>query len=367
MLQAKLKNAVLLMFVIVVLGWGGGAAWETQAKDHQEMPIGELTKMQPMPDLSGTWQGVGWGTVVLRPTKKGTFAGTYTDTYGADVGRIEVRWSTTARRYEGTWNEGKYRFGRVVLEAGKDGKGFTGVYLADPKCEYDPGVPSRANFRWSRPNSAPAPNDKPPLREEQEKTPQKAEKDLAGLLLLDSRSQQEQEKTPQKQDKEDFTAWGKEVGGLQAGLAFQPGEKRAYSHEDKVQIVVRVRNVGREPITIQYLRKGKALMGTSPVVTDSEGKPVPLDCSMTTLEKLRLEQVELAPGKEIEISELAFVLKPASESGNKAYFTLYGEGKVRLQYDRLVSADIDPIVSKLTTGKLELEIKPNAPPATDKK
>src|SRR5262249_60409478 len=43
----------------------------------------------------------------------------------------------------------------------------------------------------------------------------------------------------QKQEKETFTAWGKELsyrdvygasGGLQAGLGFRPGEKRAYSH-----------------------------------------------------------------------------------------------------------------------------------------
>lgn len=153
MLHAKLKNAVLLLFAIVLLGWGGGI-WQTQAKDSQATPLGELTEVQP--DLSGTWQGTSWGTVVLRPTKKGTFAGTYSDTWGVDVGRIVVQWSATAGRYEGIWYEGKYRSGRVVLEVGGPGEEITGTWSADLKCEQSPGVPGRASLRWSRPKAAPA-------------------------------------------------------------------------------------------------------------------------------------------------------------------------------------------------------------------
>jgi hypothetical protein len=103
-----------------------------------------------MPDFSGTWQGEGWGTVVLRTTNKGEFAGTYTDTFGKDVGRITVRWTTASRRYEGTWSEGNYRFGRIALEAAKDGATISGAYTTDPKCEHQPGVPSLASLRWSR-------------------------------------------------------------------------------------------------------------------------------------------------------------------------------------------------------------------------
>ena len=51
---------------------------------------------------------------------------------------------------------------------------------------------------------------------------------------------EEQGATPQKQkqepDKEGFTAWGKEVGGLQAGLGYHPGQKRAYSHGETVRL-----------------------------------------------------------------------------------------------------------------------------------
>ena len=35
---------------------------------------------------------------------------------------------------------------------------------------------------------------------------------------------------PKAQEKEPFTAWGKEVSGLQAGLGFKADEKRAYTH-----------------------------------------------------------------------------------------------------------------------------------------
>jgi len=73
----------------------------------------------------------------------------------------------------------------------------------------------------------------------------------------------------------------------------------------------------------------------------------------------------LAPGKEIELYELKFKLRPASESGNErfGFETLYGTGKFHVQYERFFGNSssgfikLDPTLSKLTTGKLELEIK----------
>ena len=64
-------------------------------------------------------------------------------------------------------------------------------------------------------------------------------------------------KPPEKpdQEKEPITAWGKEVGGLQAGLGFRPGERRAYHHGETVTLVVRVRNVGKETVKFQYIRQ----------------------------------------------------------------------------------------------------------------
>jgi hypothetical protein len=54
----------------------------------------------------------------------------------------------------------------------------------------------------------------------------------------------------QEKEKEGFTAWSNEVGGLQAGLGFHPGQKRADRHGETVKLVVRVRNVGKEQVQI---------------------------------------------------------------------------------------------------------------------
>jgi RNA polymerase sigma factor (sigma-70 family) len=178
----------------------------------------------------------------------------------------------------------------------------------------------------------------------------------SAVQIEDGAKKQPKQTDEQKDEKEAFTAWGKELGGLQAGLGYRPGEKRAYSHGETVKLVVRVRNVGKQEVKFQYFRK--FLMGISPVVTDSEGKPVPFDSGITAYGKPQPQKVYLAPGKEIEIYELEIKLRPLSESGNNGHSTLYGTGKFRVQYERLARADIDPILSKLATGKLELEINP---------
>src|SRR5262245_64225162 len=60
-------------------------------------------------------------------------------------------------------------------------------------------------------------------------------------------------KEAEKQEKETFTVWGKEVGGLQAGLGFRPGQKRAYRHGETATIVLRVRNVGKEAVEFKHI------------------------------------------------------------------------------------------------------------------
>src|SRR5262249_4701889 len=146
----------------------------------------------------------------------------------------------------------------------------------------------------------------------------------------------EAEKLPEKKkdEKEVFTAWGKElvrrglhmgkeVDGLQAGLGFRPGEKRAYSHGETGKLVVRIRNVGKKEVTFKYIPA--YFFDSPPSVTDGEGKAAP---------QLRLpsdghegeynpKELTLAPGKEIELAELRIELRPASESGNKKVNTLY--------------------------------------------
>ena len=43
---------------------------------------------RPGPDVSGPWGGYDWGLVELSQSADGSFEGTYSSTYGTDVGRI---------------------------------------------------------------------------------------------------------------------------------------------------------------------------------------------------------------------------------------------------------------------------------------
>src|SRR5262249_30743721 len=99
-------------------------------------------------------------------------------------------------------------------------------------------------------------------------------------------------------EKEPFTAWGKEAGGLQAGLGFRPGEHRAYHLGETVTLVVRIRNVGKEAVKFEYLRQ--FLDESPPTVTGADGKTVPQHRTEVLGFHFPAE-VTLEPGKEIEL------------------------------------------------------------------
>ncbi len=173
----------------------------------------------------------------------------------------------------------------------------------------------------------------------------------------------------QEEEKETFTAWGKEMAGLQAGLGFQPGRKRPYSHDETVTLVLRVRNVSKEAVTFSYL---VPFIEQSLMVTDSDGKTIPQPKLIADIGERNAGVEVLLPGKEIELYELKRKLRPARESSTtkeKRPYSLYGTGKVSIQYDHVLGPPkmglpnwkLDPTLSKLATGKLELEIKPEPP------
>jgi uncharacterized protein (TIGR03067 family) len=185
----------------------------------------------------------------------------------------------------------------------------------------------------------------------------------------------------QEQEKEGFTAWGKQVGGLQAGLGFRPGERRAYHHGETVTLVVRVRNVGQETVKFEYLQQ--FLDENPPTVTGADGKTVP-QVALTALGFHVPVEVSLAPGKEVELasriygaSGVQYDLRPASEINKptNAEFRgqpFYATGKVSVHHGRVLGdssarhIQLDPALSKLATGKLEIEIKPAPPPDEEK-
>jgi RNA polymerase sigma factor (sigma-70 family) len=172
---------------------------------------------------------------------------------------------------------------------------------------------------------------------------------------------------PPKQEKEPLTAWGKEADGLQAGLGFRPGQKRVYHLGETASLVVRVRNVTKQNVSFQYLYKH--FIRTPPAVIDGEGKPLPLP-GITTFGVDVPQKVELPAGKEIELYELKLTLRSNVERERDKLTdfdgrlsTLYGVGKFQIQYEQLATPDIDPILGRLATGKFELEVKADPPPA----
>lgn len=327
MLMSKLKAVVA---VVLLLGFLATVATAlsghlASARENQPPATEPKVKAPPLPepeldrpgaalpDLAGTWQGDDWGTVVLRPAKGGGFEGTYSDTFGKDTGRMAVRWSAASRRYEGTWSEGTYRFGRIALDAPKAGA-ISGAYTTDPKCEHQPGVPSLASLKWNKKN----------------------------------------------EEKEVFTAWGKEINGLQAGLGFPAGQKRAYTLGESVTIVLRVRNVGKEAVEFRHI--GAFFVENQPTITDADGKRVQLP-RLGAEGKHLPHTTTVAPGKEVELYNWGFDLRPQGEGSKQEWATIHGVGKFSLQCERVVGPTLsnpnhpNPALDKLATGKLELEVK----------
>jgi hypothetical protein len=176
--------------------------------------------------------------------------------------------------------------------------------------------------------------------------------------------------TPQEREKTGFTAWGQEVGGLQAGLGYLPGRRRTYYHGETVKLVLRVRNVGKEAVELKHI--GAFFFENPPTITDADGKMVQLP-RVSAEGKHMPHSPKVEPGKEIEIFDWEFDLRPKGESSKKL-FAIHGTGKFSLQCERIVGPTSsnpnhpNPALGKLATGKLELEIQPDPPPpATEKK
>lgn len=104
-----------------------------------------LAFAQSLPDLSGKWSG-DWGEVVLERIGPVSYAGTYSDTYGRDTGRITF--SYVAGKYEGKWWEGTFRLGTVTLQASENGLVLTGIWSSSPASTINPGEPKAASFKW---------------------------------------------------------------------------------------------------------------------------------------------------------------------------------------------------------------------------
>jgi hypothetical protein len=163
--------------------------------------------------------------------------------------------------------------------------------------------------------------------------------------------------------KEPFTAWGKEVGGLQAGLGLRPSDKRVYSYGDSVTLVIRVRNVSKKTVQFKYVRE--FLDDNYPTVASAEGKTIP-QVGIAVTGVLRPIDVILEPGKEVKLEsrfdarQYELVPNEDTPGSRNLPVLVVPTGKASLQYSHVFgykSSGSMELDRKLGTGKLELEVK----------
>ena len=73
--------------------------------------------------------------------------GLYSDTYRQDIGRLTLKWSTASHRWEGTWGEGKHRYGMISIRVLPDGS-IRGAWTTNKDCLIRPGVPALSDLEW---------------------------------------------------------------------------------------------------------------------------------------------------------------------------------------------------------------------------
>jgi hypothetical protein len=103
------------------------------------------------PDISGTWKGTEWGTVVLTKVDS-DYTGTYSDTLGKAPGEIRLKWSRIERRFNGTWREGEDRFGELSIRLVD--QEIRGALTTDARSKINPAAPRLADLTWSKATGA---------------------------------------------------------------------------------------------------------------------------------------------------------------------------------------------------------------------
>jgi RNA polymerase sigma factor (sigma-70 family) len=153
--------------------------------------------------------------------------------------------------------------------------------------------------------------------------------------------------------KENATAWGKEVDGVQVGIRL--GEDRAYKVGETVTLIVRLRNNGK--MEVPYLLHEEYFQKNPPLITDADGKAVKIkERNIFGI----IKKSSVAPGKEVDLCRLRLELRPGTDRKKEEPWTLYGTGMFRIQYEDVAvvgERGLEAPVTTHATGKLELEVK----------
>jgi RNA polymerase sigma factor (sigma-70 family) len=157
----------------------------------------------------------------------------------------------------------------------------------------------------------------------------------------------------------DGIAWGKTAHGLQAGIAFRPGDQESYTVGESVTFVVYLRNVSKKTIRLTHLESLFAVFTPTVVEAEHDIRIVvaPGPISFRTVPMIHRT---LGPGERITLGHPWFRIRPVDWQGKVLGPTccaLPGRYKVGYAGFSLRLNDDKEDVMSPATGQVELNIR----------
>jgi hypothetical protein len=147
-------------------------------------------------------------------------------------------------------------------------------------------------------------------------------------------------------------AWGEAVGGLQAGIGFDDSDRHTYAMGETVPLVVKLRNVGVQPVTISFPSTG--LRHTKPAVEDADGGSARVYMPPAVRYRIPVVQQVLKPGEEMEFSRVQLVLTSETPVGMvKEPHLIAQPAEYTIRYAVPLAREGNPI----QTGRLKFVVK----------
>jgi RNA polymerase sigma factor (sigma-70 family) len=169
------------------------------------------------------------------------------------------------------------------------------------------------------------------------------------------------QKQEQKQEKEVFTAWGKEVDGLQAGAALVKGDSVRIG--EKATVVVKLRNLSKAPIKVSVW----PFWLYPPGVVDAADKSVRATRPPIPLFEIIPKELTLPPGQTVDLSKTDIHVAGLREdvsfpAGVVDQFTIHVlPGKYKAHLEGFLQGR-----PSLSTGAVEFEVSADPPPSAKK-
>ncbi len=158
---------------------------------------------------------------------------------------------------------------------------------------------------------------------------------------------------------EDGIAWGKAAHGLQAGIAFRPGDQSTFEVGQSVTFVVYLHNVSDKEIRLSHAETlfEERLM---PVVEDADGERLYIESRGSQRKNVPIVHRSVMPGQQITLGYPWLRIRPLGWQGlilGPYCRAVSGRYKVGFTGLPLRLNDDKANVSGLATGRVELEIR----------